>query len=172
MKILPATRNFTVTQHRPIIKSTRNPLELYKMMEMYTTERKERFPYLKIFLNCIDSMVFNCKMRIIKDEFGNLLAGYTYRLRKNRLGQKSLYIDALVRNRQNNASKEVMNSVYQDMKNIAESKKAEELTLFSVAKEKDLRKNYEKLGFKKDESVDITGAYVMRAKIWEFLPKK
>ena len=83
-----------------------------------------------------------------------------------------MYIDALVRNRQNTASKGVMKSLYQDMKNIAESKKAEELTLFSVAKEKDLRKNYESLGFRKDESVDITGAYVMRAKIWEFLSKK
>ena len=88
MKVLPATRHFDTTQHRPIIKSTRNPLELYKMMKMYTTERKERFPYLKAFFNCIDSMAFNCKMRVIKDEFGNLLAGYTYRLRKNRLEQK------------------------------------------------------------------------------------
>ena len=169
MKIPPAN----IYKHQYInstgIKSTRNPVELYKMMKMYSKEREEKLPYLKAIIYCFDSMIYNCTMRLIKDDLGNMLAAYTYRMRKNRLEQKSMYIDALVRNRHNNTSKEVMENIYQDMKSIAESKKAEELTLFSMAKEKDLRKKYEKLGFRKDESVDVEGAYVMRAKIGDFL---
>lgn len=154
------------------IKNSRNPVELYKMMKMYSKERKDRFPYFEAALNSLNSILNNCKMRIIKDEFGNLLAAYTYKLRKNRLEQKSMFIDALVRNRTNPQSKQLMTDVYQDMKQIAAKKKAQELTLYSVSNDKALRAKYEKLGFKKDESVQITGGYIMRVKTPDFSPPK
>lgn len=169
MKISPVNINPYLSKKVPTIQSTRNPVELFKMMKMYSKERKEKLPFFQAVINSLDSMLNNCKMRIIKDELGNLVAAYTYRLRKNRLSQKSMYIDALVRNRNNKQSKEIMDNVYQDMKNIAKNRKVEELTLFSKATEKDLRKKYEKLGFRKDEKVDVTGAYLMRVKLEEFL---
>ena len=55
------------------LKSTRNPIALYKMMKMYSQERKEIFPYIQAILNSIDTMLNNCKMRLIKDEFAILL---------------------------------------------------------------------------------------------------
>lgn len=74
-------------------------------MRMYSKERHEKLPYLKAIFNCIDSMVHNCKMRIIKDNSGEILASYTYCFKKNRLGEKSMFIDALVRNRKKQDSK-------------------------------------------------------------------
>lgn len=154
------------------IKSTRNPISLYKMMKIYSQERKEIFPYFQAILNSIDTMLNNCKMRLIKDEFGNIIAAYTYRLRKNRLGQKSMYIDALVRNFKKHESKNSMNHIYKDMKDIAQKKKAEEMTLFSGINDTALRSKYESLGFNKDEKTFIYGGYFMRVKTKDFLKKK
>lgn len=151
------------------IKSSANPVQLFKMMKMYSKERNEHFPNIQAVLNSLNSILTNCRMRIVKDKSGNLLVAYTYKLRKNRLDEKSMYIDALVRNRSNEQSKTLMKEVYKDMKNIALNKHAEELTLYSVAKESALRSNYEKLGFKKDETVWIKGGYIMRVRINNFL---
>ena len=153
------------------LKSTRNPIALYKMMKMYSQERKEIFPYIRAILNSIDTILNNCKMRLIKDKFGNIIAAYTYRLRKNRLGQKSMYIDSLVRNLKKPESKDSMKHIYKDMKDIAQKKKAEEMTLFSGINDTALRNKYESLGFNKDEKTFIYGGYFMKVKTKDFLKK-
>jgi len=112
-----------------------------------------------------------CGLRTIKDNSNNLLVAYTYRLRKNKLEQKSLYIDALVRNRSEN-TKPLMCRIYNDMKNIALKKQAKELTCYSVSSDKALRSKYEKLGFKIDPKVDILHGYIMRCPIKEFANSK
>lgn len=167
-------QQYNLINYKPIIfksqiKSTKNPINLYKMMRMYSKERHEKLPYLKAIFNCIDSMVHNCKMRIIKDNSGEILASYTYCFKKNRLGEKSMFIDALVRNRKKQDSKNIINKIYQDMKKIAINKNAKELSLYSKANESALRKNYEKLGFQKDEKEYIEGAYLMRVNTNNFI---
>ena len=154
------------------IKNTRNPVELYRMMKMYSTERKESYPIIRAIINSLDIMLANYKMRLAKDNSGKILAAYTYNMRKNRFNEKSMHIDALVRNRKNPESKEIMPEIYNDMKKIANNKNAKELTLFNYATDKGLRANYSKLGFKIDESVYILKAYVMRVKTKDFLNNK
>lgn len=151
------------------ITDSRNPVKLFQMMKLYSNERKDRFINLEALLNSFNSIFTRCKLRFIKDELGNLIAAYTYKLRKNRLNQKSMYIDVLVRDRENLCSKEIMPYIYQDIKQIAKSNNAEELTLFSLANDTALRSNYEQLGFKKDERVWVTGGYVMRVRTNDFL---
>lgn len=168
MKI-PAINNAIKLNDKTLIKNTRNPIDLYRMMKMYSQERKENIPFLRALLYSLDSIRYNCKMRIIKDDFGGILASYTYRFRKNSLDQKSMFIDVLVRNFKSLESKNLMGFIYRDMKNIAEKKNVQELTLLSAASDFALRKKYEKLGFKKDESIDIYKGYVMRTKIEDFL---
>lgn len=163
------TINYKPINFTSQINSTKNPINLYKMMKMYSKERNEKLPYLKAIFNCIDSMIHNCKMRLIKDDTGKILASYTYWFKKNKLGGKSMFIDVLVRNRKNQTSKNIINNIYQDMKRIAINKKAQELSLYSKANEPALRKNYEKLGFRKDEKEYIEGAYLMRVNINNFI---
>lgn len=169
MRICPSVTIKTSSNKVYQLKSTRNPIDLYKMMKMYSKQRKELFPLFRAVVNSLDSMFNNCSMRVIKDDIGNLLAAYTYRFRKNRLEQKSLYIDALVRNFDNLDSKNLIDDVYTDMKNIAHNRNAQELTLFSKADERALRGKYEKLGFIKDEKSNVFGGYIMRVKTEEFL---
>lgn len=169
MRIYTKNNTFFSNTYKYDIKSSKNPVELYKMMKLYSFERKEKYPVLEALLNSLNSILTNCKMRLIKDKTGNLLAAYTFKLRKNRLGKESVYIDALVRNRTEKKSKSLMPYIYQDMKNIALENKAKELTLYSPTSDKALQKNYEKLGFKKDERTWITGGYIMRVNINDFL---
>lgn len=168
MKIQPV--KIYSSQNKPFqIKSTRNPLNLYKMMKMYSCERKEIFPWIQAISNSLDTIFKNCKMRIIKDEKGNILASYTYKIRTNRRDKKSMFIDAFVRNRKNPESKELTKELYKDMKNIAIKKNAEELTLYSCVEDYALRRKYESLGFKNDDRVFIEDAFLMRAKTDEFM---
>ena len=153
------------------IKNSKNPADYFKVMKMYSVERKEKFSNILAFIYSIDSLLSGCGLRAIKDECGNILAAYTYRLRKNKLEQKSMYIDSLARDRSKN-TKPLMHRIYSDMKNIAIKKEAEELTCFSVIKDKALRAKYEKLGFKTDPKVDILHAYLMRSPIKNFLTSK
>lgn len=153
------------------IKNSRNPADYFKLMKMYSVERQEKFPNISAFIYSLDSILSGCGLRAVKDESGHLLAAYTYRLRKNKLEQKSLYIDALVRDRSKN-TQPLMHRIYSDMKNTAQNKKAEELTCFSVSKDKALRAKYEKLGFRIDPKVDILHAYLMRSPIKNFLNSK
>ena len=162
--------NYTASSVK--IKNTRNPIELYRMMKIYSKERKENLPIIRAILNSLDTILSNGKMRLVKDNTGKILAAYTYNLRRNRRDEKSMHIDALVRNRKNPKSKEIMPDIYEDMKQIANNQKAKELTLFNYLKDKKLRANYSKLGFKIDESVKIPQAFVMRVRINEFLATK
>lgn len=168
MKIFPL-KTCNPTIQKTNLKNTRNPLNLYRMMKMYSMERKENFPRIRAVLNCLDSMFHNCKMRLIKDANGNILASYTYNFRKNPLEEKTMFLDAFVRNRKNPQSKNIINEVYQDMKNIALHKKAKELTLFSKVNDTNLRKKYETLGFQIDNKTYIEKAYFMKVRTDDFL---
>ncbi len=153
------------------IKNSKNPADYFKVMKMYSVERKEKFPNISAFIYSLDSILSGCGLRAVKDECGNLLTAYTYRLRKNKLEQKSMYIDALARDRSKN-TKPIMHQIYSDMKSIAIKKNAEELTCLSAAKDKALRAKYEKLGFKIDPKVDILKGYIMRSPVKNFLNSK
>lgn len=171
MKILPL-KNCTPIINKTAFKNTRNPLNLYRMMEMYSMERKEKFPRIQAIINCIDSIFHNCKMRVVKDDKGDILASYTYRFCKNYLDERTMFLDALVRNRKKPESKLFLSEVYEDVKNIALSKKVKELNLFSMAKDVNLRKKYEQLGFKIDEKIYIEKAYLMKVNIDDFIKSK
>lgn len=153
------------------IKNSRNPLNYIRMMKLYSKERQESFPNLFAIFNGLDSFLSRCGLRIIKDKNNKILIAYTYKLRKNKLEQKSIFIDALVRDR-NKRTKCLMTSIYNDMKNIAKKKKAEEVTLFSKVLEKNLRSKYEKLGFKIDHKANIPHGYIMRVQLKDFLNSK
>ena len=169
MKIV-SVLNRTPNNNRPYkITSSACPMKLYKMMKMYSKERKEHFPRIQAILNSLDTMFSLCRMRVAKDSLGNILAAYTYRFRKNRLGEKSMYIDALVRNFDKQESKNVMPQLYEDMKNIALKKKVKELSLFSAIKDKSLREKYRKLGFVEDHKTFIFGGYFMKTNTENFL---
>lgn len=163
-----------IHQQKPYtkIKNTRNPIQLYRMMKMYSKERNESFPIIRAILNSLDVMLANYKLRLAKGNDGEIIAAYTYTIRRNRRDEKSMHIDALVRNRNNLYSKEVMPDIYNDMKQVANKKNAEELTLFNYTLDSKLRANYSKLGFKIDESVNIPKAYVMRVKTKNFINKQ
>ena len=151
------------------IKSSKNPLKLYNAMKIYSKERNEKAPFYKAFINSINTILNNCKMRYINNENGDLSAAYTYKLRKNSLGKKSMYIDILVRDKTNNQSKTAINKIYSDIKQIANKNKVKELTLFVNLNDSGLIKKYEELGFHKDEKLFIHGGYIMRANPEKFL---
>lgn len=163
--------NLIYTPYKYKITSSKNPADYFKMMKMYSIERKNKHPNLFAIFNGLDSFLSGCGLRTIKDESGNLLAAYTYKFRKNKLEQKSMFIDALARERSKN-TKPLMHRIYSDMKNLAQKKKAEELTCYSVALDRGLRAKYEKLGFKIDSKVDIPKGYIMRSPITRFLNSK
>lgn len=152
-----------------IIPSTKNPVKIFRMMKLYSIERQEKFPRAEAFINTLFAIFSKCKMKAINDNTGHLLASYTYKLRKNRRGENAIYINTLVRNRKNSESKNIMKTIYQDIKQTAENAKAEEITLFSVLKDKKLQSNYETHGFTKDDKVFIPGGYIMRVKTKDFL---
>lgn len=164
MNISKITYNPTKLQ----IENSKNPADYFRLMKIYSKERNNTFPNITAVVNLIDTLLSGCKLRAVKDEAGNLLAGYTYRFRRNKLEQKSLFIDALARKRNQN-TKQFMPQIYNDMKNIATKKKAEEITLFSVVKDASLRAKYEKLGLQIDPKVDILNAYLMRSPVKKFL---
>lgn len=160
--------NLTYIPQKLKITTSRNPADYYRLMKLYSKERKDNLVNFRAFINAADSLISRCGLRVIKDEDGSLLAAYTYKLRKNKLEQKSIYIDALARDRSKN-TKSLMPRIYSDMKNIAIKKNASELTCFSVAKDKHLRTMYEKLGFRIDPKVDIFQSYLMRSPVNNFL---
>ena len=167
MRILPKT-HLNIPQNVKL-HSSKNPIELFRLMRMYSKERKEKYVYINAIANCINAILTNCRVKVMKDKMNNFIAGYTYRLRKNRMWQKSMYIDALVRNFNHPHSKESMETIYHDIKSTARDKNAEEITLFSLLDDIELRKRYERLGFKKDEKTFINGGYIMRVKTKDFL---
>ena len=153
----------------PYLKNSKNPIKLFQVMKIYTKERRERFVFYHTILNCLNIILTNCKLRIIEDKSKDLIAGYTYKIRKNRRWEKSMYLDTIVRNFENPISKNYMQMVYEDIKKIAQTKKAEEITLFSKSNDEKLQKKYEKLGFQKDAKSFVYGGHIMRAEIKSFL---
>lgn len=151
------------------IINSKNPVKMYNMMKLYSRERSEKFPCLQALLHTFYAICTKCKLKAVKDNCGKLLAAYTYKLRKNRKGEKSLYINTLVRKRDIKNSKKIMKDLYNDIKVTAQHSDAKELTLFSELKDTKLQENYEKLGFKKDHKVFIHGGYIMRVRTKDFL---
>lgn len=154
------------------VKQNYSPLTLYNFFRLYSNTRHERWRLINPLSYMIDCISRFYKLRVVKDENGKILAGYTYKFRKNRLDEKSMFIDALARNKSqknNSKTKNLMPQIYDDIKKMALKHKAEEITLFVKANDRKVRKNYEKLGFKIDETCDIERAYVMRTRVKNFL---
>ena len=154
------------------LNKTFSPVKLYKFYNLYSSERHETFRFINPIIYSLDSIFNNCRYRYIRDETGNLLAGYVYKFRKNLKDEKSLFIDALARNkklRSDKLTRNLMIEIYDDIKNLAIKNDAKEITLFVFARDTKLRKNYESLGFILDEKSEIPRAYVMRARVDKFL---
>ena len=154
------------------IRTTYSPKKLYDMMKMYTENRNEKHKYLNILDYMLSTMLRGCGLRVIETPKGEMLAAYTYKMRKNRLEEKSMFIDGIARNfstEKNQISKNLMSRLYEDIKKTAQKKKAKEITLFVYAKEKGLRKNYEKLGFKEDLKFYMYRVCLMRVRTENFL---
>lgn len=160
--------NLTYIPQKLKITTSRNPVDYFRLYKLYSKERNADLVNFRAFIYSADSLLVRRGLRVIKDEDGSILAGYTYKLRKNKLEQKSIYIEGLARNKSKN-TKSFMHQIYSDMKNIAIKKNAEELTCFSMTTDHALRAKYEKLGFRIDHRVDIVQAYLMRTPVNNFL---
>lgn len=143
--------------------------KLYDFFDIYSRSRKEVFPKLKTIIYSVDTVFTNTHLRVLENKDGNIIAGYTYKYRKNKLEEKSLYIDGLARNTDNPISKTIMTQVYNDIKNLAIRKKIKEITLFVHAGERRLRDNYHNLGFETDHKCRIEKAYLLRVRVEKFL---
>lgn len=163
--------NFNYKKSQSLNK-TFSPIKLYKFYNLYSSERHETFRFINPIIYSLDSIFNNCRYRYIGDESGNLLAGYVYKFRKNLRDEKSLFIDALARNKNLKSDKltrNLMIQIYDDIKKLAIKNDAKEITLYVFARDTKLRKNYESLGFILDEKSEIPRAYVMRARVDKFL---
>ena len=153
-----------------IIKETRNPIRMGQFFDLYLKGRKE-IPNLWYIILHVDYAYENLhKLRFLKDN--KILAGYTYKLRHNRLGERSLYIDGLAKDLKNPKSKNIMPKIYSDIKNTALKHKAKEITLFVYAQDKHLKNKYESLGFKQDTRTKIEDLDLMRVRTDDFLNNK
>ena len=154
------------------MKSSLSLKKLYRFFEMYGRGRNEKALHLRTVQNSVSAVTRGCGLRIIEDEKGNILAGYTYKIRKNKLEEKSMYIDGLARNLSDDKkdiTKDLMTQVYEDIKKTALKKKAKEVTLFVYAGENGLKKNYQRLGFYEDAKCNINKVYLMRVRLQDFL---
>ena len=139
---------------------------------MYEKERKESFRIFRIIENFISTTLQNFRLRVIENPKQEIIAGYTSKLRKNKLEEKSLFVECIARKRnQENKidTKNQMTYLYEDIKKTAKKKKAQEITLFVHADETNLRHNYENLGFKIDKKCKVEKMYLMRARVKDFL---
>lgn len=158
------------------VKRFRSPKNWINYFDLYEKGRgtKSVRYYFSMLQDLASGWCSNCRLKLMKDNNGNILAGYTYKLRKNRLGEKSMYIDSLARSKSKNLdvkSKELMPKIYQDIKNTALAKKVKELTLFVYAGDNKLRKKYESLGFAEDIKVYVQKLYLLRVRIENFYKK-
>ncbi|HIS37284.1 TPA: hypothetical protein IAC10_11780 [Candidatus Scatousia excrementigallinarum] len=154
------------------MKSSLSIKKLYKFFEMYGRGRNEKALHLRTFQDSLSAVTRGCGLRVMEDAEGNLLAGYTYKMRKNKLEEKSMYIDGLARNLSEDKkeiTKGIMTSVYEDIKQLAQKKKAREITLFVYAGERGLKKNYQRLGFYEDPKCNINKVYLMRVRTKDFI---
>lgn len=119
---------------------------------MYERGRKVKSPFSSMIVDAMYAIFTNCRLKIFKNKKGDMLAGYSYMLRKN--------------------SKHVMTNVYEDIKSVAQKNNVKEITLFNYAKDKNLRHNYGRLGFTVDEKCFVEKLYLMRVRTEEFLKNK
>lgn len=131
------------------IKSSYSPNAYFKHYDLYLKGRKDFFHIINAFSYTLGTLIDLVGLRIIKAN-NKMIAGYTYKLRKNKFKERSLYVDSLARDFLNPKSKPAMLELYQDIKTKAIKKKAKEITLFVYFKDKNLKKRYEQLGFKQD----------------------
>ena len=155
--------------NKPVVKDSASILDMMKFFDVYISSRKENLSRLRNFEYSMHSFLSNCRVKTFKDANGNFLAGYTYNMRKTTLGKPNMYIDGFARDVNNENSKEIMTDVYTDIKKTAIKNKADELSLFVFAIERKLRKNYENLGFKIDNLINIEKVYFMTVKVDKFL---
>lgn len=158
-----------------VIKKSSSPITLWKHFQVYESGREGNKKFFSILYDVLDS-VFNFRsLKVVKNEKGDVLAGFTYKLRKNKMDERSVYVDSIARNQKaefNDYTKTLMTSVYSEIKKTAAVKKAKEITLFVYSGEKHLRQNYERLGFKIDNKCDVKKVYLMRTPIDKFLNNK
>lgn len=152
-----------------IAKTSRSFFKMCKFFDIYETGREASCPILYLFDDAVSAFFRKCKVRYFENDKGKMLAGYSYKMRKNHLGEKSMYIDGLARDLTDNTSKKIMPKVYEDIKKTAVEKEAKEITLFTYASDKYLRQNYEKLGFKVDEKCNAEKLYLMRVSTEKFI---
>lgn len=155
-----------------IAKTSRSFFKLCNFFDIYETGRESSYPILFMLDDAVSAFFRKCKVRYFENDKGKMLAGYSYKLRKNRFGEKSMYIDGLARDLIDNTSKKIMPKVYEDIKKTAIKEEAKEITLFSYASDKYLRHNYEKLGFKTDERCIVEKLYLMRVRVEDFINNK
>lgn len=161
-----------LVQNSQKIKSSHSVKKFFNFFQIYGKGRKELFLNLRAIVDTCSSISNGCGLRIAEDSKGNILAGYTYKIRKNRLEERSMYIDGLARNlsdSKKDVSKNLMTEIYEDMKKTAIKKKVKEITLFVHAGEDGLKSNYKKLGFKEDHRCNIEKVYLMRVRLEDFL---
>lgn len=155
-----------------IAKTSRSFFKMCKFFDIYETGRESSYPILFMLDDAVSAFFRKCKVRYFENDKGKMLAGYSYKLRKNHLGEKSMYIDGLARDFKDCSSKKIMSKVYEDIKQTAKDKEVKEITLFSYASDKYLRHNYEKLGFKTDERCIVDKLYLMRVRVEDFINNK
>lgn len=159
-------------QNSQTIRSSLSVKKLFNFFQMYGKGRNEKVLNLRAFVDSFSAISNGCGLRIAEDKQGNILAGYTYKIRKNRLEERSMYIDGLARNldeNKKNISKNLMTEIYEDIKKTAIKKKVKEITLFVYAGENGLKRNYQRLGFKEDHRCNIEKVYLMRVRLEDFL---
>lgn len=154
------------------VMDSRSLIDFSKFFLMYERGRKVKSPFSSMIVDAMYAIFTNCRLKIFKNKKGDMLAGYSYMLRKNSKGEKSLYLDGLSRNLDNKNSKHVMTNVYEDIKSVAQKNNVKEITLFNYAKDKNLRHNYGRLGFTVDEKCFVEKLYLMRVRTEEFLKNK
>lgn len=171
MNIQKLTYNPIIKNQQPI-RSSLSVKKFFKFFQVYRKGRNDRFLNLIAIVDTCSSMSNGCGLRIAEDSKGNILAGYTYKIRKNRLEERSMYIDGLARNLsddKNEISKNLMTKIYEDIKKTAIKKRVKEITLFVHAGDDGLKRNYKRLGFKEDHRCNIEKVYLMRVRLEDFL---
>lgn len=157
---------------KAILKTTFSPKKLIEFFDIYGKERKEKFHYVKVFENFLSTVLLNFRLRAIDTKEQSILAGYTFKIRENKLEEKSMFVECLARKRNDDkkeVTKKLMTKIYEDIKKTAVRKKAEEITLFVYADESRLRHNYEKLGFKIDNKCKVEKMYLLRVRVSDFI---
>lgn len=151
------------------VKRSFSPKDYFNHFDLYSRGRKDTYHYFSAAKYLLQTATFYpVNLRQVKDKNG-ILASYTYVRRKNKFNEKSLYIDSLERNKNNPLSKLAILGIYQDIKKVALKNKIKEITLFVFFKDKNLKKHYERLGFKQDRLFFNKSVDLMRVRTENFI---